>query len=211
MELVSASRRESHKGIVRVLGGRGREALRCRLRLFVLSAEHREGHEITEVANLHYPEDPKVEDNVPLLSLVTEVGALKRERNHYHLGVTKAGAHTGIEAGMRPDPRTSVHSSGRETDVPIRDPVSTADSTRRSHASQGKSCSGCSYTQRMGGPRGGAEDPARSGGAHELDRDDHKRRCALAKRCIPHTKGYICPNERKREVIAVISSPHVGQ
>ena len=148
MELVSASRRESPKGIVRVLGGRGREALRCRLRLFVFTTEHREGHEITEVANLHYPEDPKVEDNVPLLSLVTEVGALKRERNHYHLGVTKAGAHTGIEAGMRPDPRTSVHSSGRETDVPIRDPVSTADSTRRSHANQGKSCSGCSNTQR---------------------------------------------------------------
>ena len=192
-----------------MLGGRGREALRCRLRLFVLSAEHREGHEITEVANLHYPEDPKVEDNVPLLSLVTEVGALKRERNHYHLGVTKAGAHTGIEAGMRPDPRTSVHSSGRETDVPIRDPVSTADSTRRSHANQEKSCGGCSNTQkvavvathkeRMRGPRGGAEDPAHSGGAHELDRDDHKRGYALAKRCIPHTKGYICPNERKRE------------
>ena len=118
-----------------MLGGRGREALRCRLRLFVLSTEHRKGHEITEVANLHYPEDPKVEDNVPLLSLVTEVGALKRERNHYHLGVTKAGAHTGIEAGMHPDPRTSVHPSGRETDVPVRDPVSTEDSTRRSQAS----------------------------------------------------------------------------
>ena len=62
-----------------MLGGRGREALRCRLRLFVLSAEHKEGYEITEVATLHYPEDPKVEDNVPLLSLVTEVGALKGE------------------------------------------------------------------------------------------------------------------------------------
>ena len=135
MELVSASWRESPKGIVRVLGGRGREALRCRLRLFVFTTEHREGHEITEVANLHYPEDPKVEDNVPLLALVTEVGALKRERNHYHLGVTKAGAHTGIEAGMRPDPRTSVHPSGRETDVPVRDPVSTEDSTHRSQAS----------------------------------------------------------------------------
>ena len=138
MELVSASRMGSPKGIVLVLGGRGREALRCRLRLFVFTTEHREGHEITEVANLHYPEDPKVEDNVPLLSLVTEVGALKGERNHYHVGVTKAGAHTGIEAGMRPDPRTSVHSSGRETDVPIRDPVSTADSTHRSHASREK-------------------------------------------------------------------------
>ena len=135
MELVSASWRESPKGIVRVLGGRGREALRCRLRLFVFTTEQREGHEITEVANLHYPEDPKVEDNVPLLSLVTEVGALKRERNHYHLGVTKAGAHTGIEAGMHPDPRTSVHPSGRETDVPVRDPVSTEDSTHRSQAS----------------------------------------------------------------------------
>ena len=149
MGLVAASRRESPKGIVRVLGGRGREALRCRLRLFVLSTEHRKGHEITEVANLHYPEDPKVEDSVPLLSLVTEVGALKRERNHYHLGVTKAGAHTGIEAGMRPDPRTSVHSSGRETDVPIRDPVSTADSTHRSHANQERSCGGCSNTQKV--------------------------------------------------------------
>ena len=132
-----------------MLGGRGRAALRCRLRLFVLSAEYKEGHEITEVATLHYPEDPRVEDNVPLLSLVTEVGALKRERNHYHLGVTKAGAHTGIEAGMRPDPRTSAHSSGRETDVPIRDPVSTADSTHRSHANQERSCGGCSNTQKV--------------------------------------------------------------
>ena len=50
---------------------------------------------------------------------------------------------------MRPDPRTSVHSSGRETDVPIRDPVSTADSTPRSHANQEKSCGGCSNTRRM--------------------------------------------------------------
>ena len=138
MELVSASWRESPKGIVRVLGGRGREALRCRLRLFVFTTEHREGHEITEVATLHYPEDPKVEDTVSLLSLVTEVGALKRERNHYHLGVTKAGAHTGIEAGMHPDPRTSVHPSGRETDVPVRDPVSTEDNTHRSHVSRKK-------------------------------------------------------------------------
>ena len=62
-----------------MLGGRGREALRFRLRLFVFTAEHREGHEITEVANLHYPEDPRVEDNVPPLSLVAKVGALKRE------------------------------------------------------------------------------------------------------------------------------------
>ena len=137
MELVSASWRESPKGIVRVLGGRGREALRCRLRLFVFTAEHREGREITEVADLHYPENPRVEDNVPLLSLVTEVGALKGERNHYHVGVTKAGAHMGIEAGMHPDPRTSVHSSGRETDVPVRVPVNTEGSTHRSHASQG--------------------------------------------------------------------------
>ena len=118
-----------------MLGGRGREALRCRLRLFVFTAEHGEGHEITEVADLHYPENPRVEDNVPTLSLVTEVGALKGERNHYHVGVTKAGAHTGIEAGMHPDPRTSVHPSGRETDVPVRDPVSTEDSTHRSQAS----------------------------------------------------------------------------
>ena len=136
---------------------------------------------------------------------------LGRGINHYNLGVTKAGAHTGIEAGICPDPRTSVHSSGRETDVPIRDPVSTADSTHRSHANRRKSCSCCSNTQRMGGPRGGAEDPARSGGSHELGRYDHRRECALAKRCIPHTKGYICPNKRKREVIAVTSSSQVGR
>ena len=54
-------------------------------------------------------------------------------------------------------------------------------------------------TYGVGGPRGGAEDPAHSGGAQELDRGDNKRRYALAKRCIPHTKGYIRPNEKKRE------------
>ena len=126
---------------------------------------------------------------------------LGSRRNHYNLGVTKAGAHTGIEAGICPDPRTSVHPSGRETDVPVRDPVSTADSTHRSQASHGRSCYLCNNTPRMGGPRGGAEDPARSGGSHELGRYDHRRECALAKRCIPHTNGYICPNVRKNEIL----------
>ena len=118
---------------------------------------------------------------------------LGRGRNHYNLGVTKAGAHTGIEAGRRPDPRTSVHPSGRETDVPVRDPVSTADSTHRSHASHGRSCYLCNNTPRMGGPRGGAEDPTHSGGSPELDRCDYRGDCALAKRCIPHTRWILLP------------------
>ena len=62
-----------------MLGGRGREALRCRLRLFVLSTEHEEGYGIIEVATLHYLESPRVEDDVPPLSLVAKVGALKGE------------------------------------------------------------------------------------------------------------------------------------
>ena len=93
MELVSASWRESPKGIVRVLGGRGREALRCRLRLFVLSTEHREGCEITEVATLHYPEGPRVEDDVPPLSLVAKVGALKGEEPLQSRSHKGRGAH----------------------------------------------------------------------------------------------------------------------
>ena len=60
-----------------MLGGRGREALRFGLRLFVFPAEHRVGYERTEVATLHFSEDPKVEEYVPLPSLVAEVRAPK--------------------------------------------------------------------------------------------------------------------------------------
>ena len=59
-----------------------------------------------------------------------------------------------------------------------------------------KSC-GFKNIQRMGGPRGGAEDPAHSGGYHGLESYDHEDEGSLAKRCIPHTIGYICPNERE--------------
>mgnify|MGYP003326395190 CR=1 FL=1 len=67
--------------------------------------------------------------------LVARTGSLEEATTQVP-GVTKATVHTGLEAGMCSNPRTSVHPSGRETDVPVRDPVSTAHSTHRSHANR---------------------------------------------------------------------------
>ena len=120
-----------------MLGGRGREALRFGLRVFVFPPEHKVGYERTEVANLHFSRDPRVE-KYRAATVSRRRGEGSEGVNRYNLGVTKTGAHTGIEAGVCPNPRTSVHPSGRETDVPVRDPVSTEDSTHRSHASHGE-------------------------------------------------------------------------
>ena len=90
----------------------------------------------TDVAIFHYPEIPQSRKQCAAPASRHKGGDSEGRRSHYILGVTKAGAHTGIEADICPGPRTSVHSSGRETDVPVRDPVSTAHSTHRSYANR---------------------------------------------------------------------------
>ena len=94
------------------------------------------GYGTTDVATFHYPEVPQSRKQRAAPVSRHKGGGSEGWRNQNILGVTKAGAHTGIEADICPGPRTSVHSSGRETDVPVRDPVSTAHSTHRSHANR---------------------------------------------------------------------------
>ena len=121
----------------------------------------------TEVAALHVSEDPKVECYVPLPSLVTEVRAQKGKRTtttseSQRQERTRVSRQVCVRTHARPCTRqeerltylSGIPSVLRTVLIGVKQVM-------------GRSCISCNNTKERGGPRGGAEDPARSGGTSD--------------------------------------------